>query len=140
MSGVHAGFPLPDVSWEPAAPFWAGAARGELVVPRCPSCDVWRWYPHGHPHPLTWERVSGRATLFSWVVVTHPFLPAFADLVPFVTGLVAIDDAPGVRLATRIVDAEPASLDFDQPLEVVFRPLSFPGVDGTVPAPLFRPA
>jgi hypothetical protein len=78
--------------------------------------------------------------LFSWVVVTHPFLPAFADLVPFVTGLVALDDAPGVRLATRVVDAEPSALAFDQPLDVVVRPLTFAGVDGAVTAPMFRPA
>lgn len=136
---MHASFPLPDVAWAPVAPFWAGAARGELVLPRCVECGAWVWYPSDHPHPLSWSPVRGRASLFSWVVVTHPFLPAFAELVPFVTGLVEVDDAPGVRLATRIVDCDPSALTFDMAMQVVFRPLSFPGVDGEVPAPFFRP-
>jgi uncharacterized OB-fold protein len=84
--------------------------------------------------------MSGRGTLFSWVVVTHAFLPHFGDLVPFVPALVALDEDPAVRLATRIVDTDPASLSFDLPVRVTFRPLSFAGVDGTVPAPLFAPA
>ena len=38
-------FPLPDLVWEPTAEFWAGAARGELRIPRCDSCGRLRWYP-----------------------------------------------------------------------------------------------
>lgn len=141
---MHSSFPLPDVTWEPVAPFWAGAERGELVLPKCDACGAWCWYPRDACRScggavFTWTPVSGRATLYSWVVVTHPFLPAFTDLVPFVSALVTVDDAPGVRLATRIVDVDLSALAFDMPVEVVFRPLSFAGVDGTVTAPLFRP-
>jgi hypothetical protein len=39
-----------------------------------------------------------------------------------------------------IVDADAPSLHVDMPLEVTFRPLEFAGVDGSVVAPLFRPA
>ncbi len=84
--------------------------------------------------------MSGRATLFSWVVVTHAFLPQFADLVPFVPALVALDDDPAVRLATRVVDCDPDDLHFDMPLQVTFRPIEFDGIDGRVTAPLFAPA
>ena len=84
--------------------------------------------------------MSGRGTLFSWVVVTHAFLPHFGDLVPFVPALVALDEDPAVRLATRIVDVDPETLDFELPVQVSFRPISFAGVDGTVTAPLFVPA
>ena len=83
--------------------------------------------------------MSGRGTLFSWVVVTHAFLPQFADMVPFVPALVALDDDPAVRLATRIVDSDPDTLDFEMPVTVTFRPISFAGVDGEVTAPLFVP-
>lgn len=83
--------------------------------------------------------MSGRGTLFSWVVVTHAFLPQFADMVPFVPALVALDDDPAVRLATRIVDSDPDALDFEMPVTVTFRPISFTGVDGEVTAPLFVP-
>jgi len=47
---------------------------------------------------------------------------------------------PAVRLTTEIVDADPSTLRFDMPLTVVFRPITFAGVDATVTAPLFTPA
>ena len=38
-------FPLPDTDWEPTREFWAAAARGELVIPRCQACGAYSWYP-----------------------------------------------------------------------------------------------
>jgi uncharacterized OB-fold protein len=70
-------------------------------------------------------------------VVHHAFLPQFAELVPFVPALVALDEDPRVRLVTRLVDCDPARLRSDLPVEVVFRDLRFPGVEGSVVAPFF---
>jgi uncharacterized OB-fold protein len=141
---VRPDFPLPDTTWAPAAEFWAGAARHELRIPFCQHCGRASWYPgercrHCDGAELEWRTLSGRGTLFSWVVVTHAFLPQFADLVPFVPGLVALEEDPAVRLATRVVDADPDSLTFDLPMLVTFRPLTFAGVEGEVTAPLFTP-
>ncbi len=84
--------------------------------------------------------MSGRGTVFSWVVVSHAFLPQFRAKVPFVSALVALEEDPAVRLATELVDCTADGVAFDMPVEVVFRPLTFAGVDGSVTAPLFRPA
>ena len=140
----HPNFPLPDVDWEPRPPYWAAAGRGELVIPRCGACGRWVWYPRAtcpacRAVSPAWAAVSGRGRLFTWTVVTHPFLPAFRDHVPFVTGLVALDEDPAVRLATQLVDCSPGQLGCEQAVEVVFRPLRFTGVDGEVVAPLWRP-
>jgi len=139
---VRPDFPLPDVEWEPTAEFWAGAARDELRIPRCDTCGRLHWYPEDECRSckgsaFTWETMSGRGTLFSWVVVTHPFLAQFADLVPFVPALVALDEDPAVRLATRVVDVDEEELEFEMPLTVTFRPITFAGVVGSVRAPLF---
>jgi uncharacterized OB-fold protein len=138
-------FPLPDVAWPPTREYWAGAARGELVVPRCDACGRYVWYPDGACRfcdgaAHTWTRVSGRGRLFSWSIVHRPFIPQLADLVPFVTGLVAIDEDPAVRLATFVVDCPHERLRIDMPVAVTFRPLRFAGVAGSVTAPLFAPA
>ena len=143
-AAMRADFPLPDTTWEPTREFWAGAAREELRIPRCESCERLCWYPeekcrHCSGTSFTWATMSGRGSLFSWVVVTHSFLPQFKDLVPFVPALVALDEDPSVRLATRMVDVDPDVLDFELPVQVTFRPIAFTGVDGEVVAPLFVP-
>jgi uncharacterized OB-fold protein len=84
--------------------------------------------------------MSGRGRLFAWTVVRHAFLPQFAEDVPYATGLVSLDEDPSVRIVTRIVDCDPERLAFDLPVRVVFRPLTFPGMDRTVTAPFFAPA
>lgn len=145
MSLTRPDFPLPDLHWPPTREFWSAAARGELALPRCEGCGRLHWYPeercrHCGASRHRWERMSGRGTLFTWVVVRQAFLPQLRDQIPFVTGLVALAEDPSVRLATRIVDCEPTALSIDMPLEVVFRPLSFAGVERQVLAPVFRPA
>jgi uncharacterized OB-fold protein len=150
MAISRADFPLPDVEDALVAPFFAAAARDELVVPRCAHDERFVWYPaDACPHcggPLTWTRVSGRGSLFSWAVVRRPFLPAFADAVPFVTALVALAEDERVRLATYIVDIDIGArgdgldrLAAGAQVAVVFRPLSFPTVpDRSVVVPMFR--
>jgi uncharacterized protein len=135
-------FPLPDVDDPLIAPFFAGAARGELLVTRCDTCGEYVWYPQDTcPHdggPLTWTAVSGRGTLFTWAVVRRAFLPAFDDRVPFVTALVALAEDPAVRLCTYIVGTDPDELVADAPVVVSFQPLEFTTVPGrSVVVPMF---
>ena len=50
----------------------------------------------------------------------EPFHPGFVDAVPMIIGLTELDDAPGVRILTNIVGADPAELRCGLPMEVVF--------------------
>jgi len=141
---VSAGFPLPDVDWEPVREFWAGAAREALVIPRCAGCRRYVWYPKPEcPRcgggDVAWEEVSGRGSLFSWAVVERALFKPFADKAPYVTALVALEEDPAVRLVTNIVGCAAEDLRMDMPVGVVFRPLEFSGVEGSVTAPFFAP-
>ncbi len=146
MAIRRADFPLPDLADERTAEYFAGAARGELVIPRCDACGSLCWYPMGECDrcgggSFTWCPVSGRGRLFSWVVVERAFLPAFADMVPFVTGLVALDEDPAVRIVSYVVDTGPHELRAGQALQAAFRPLRFSTVPGKeVVVPIFVPA
>jgi uncharacterized OB-fold protein len=85
--------------------------------------------------------MSGRGTLFTWAVVRRAFLPAFEDRVPFVSALVALDEDPGIRLCTYVVDVDAADLVADEPVVATFRPLEFTTVAGrSVIVPMFAPA
>jgi uncharacterized OB-fold protein len=143
MALKRADFPLPDLTDDRTAEYFAGAARGELVLPRCDSCNRFVWYPEEEcPHcgarSFTWTRVSGRGRVFTWTVVRRAFLPAFEEMVPFVTALVSLEEDPAVRIVSYIVDCEPDALAADLPVEAVFRPLRFPTVPArSVPVPMF---
>jgi uncharacterized OB-fold protein len=142
MAIKRADFPLPDLDDPLTREFFAGAARHELLIPRCDECDRWVWYPEetcpGCGGALTWTATSGRGRLYSWAVVRRPFLPAFAGMVPFVTALVSLEEAPEVRMVTYVVDVDPTDLVDGLPLEVTYRPLQFPTVpDQEVVVPMF---
>ena len=114
------------------------------MIPRCTGCDAWVWYPEetcpSCGSDLEWRPTSGRGRLFSWAVVHRPFLPAFTEMVPFVTALVSLDEATGGAVVTYIVDADPGTLRAELPVAVTFRPLSFATVPGReVMVPMFTP-
>lgn len=146
MSIRRPDFPLPDLTDERTEPFFAAAARHVLRLPRCEGCGALVWYPADAcgrcgGEDLAWTRVSGRGRLFTWAVVRRAFLPAFEDRVPFVTGLVALEEDPAARIVTLVVDAAADGLAADLPMEAVFRPLRFSTVpDREVVVPMFRPA
>jgi uncharacterized OB-fold protein len=143
MALKRADFPLPDLTDERTAEYFAGAARGELVLPRCNACNRLVWYPEEEcpscgGRAFTWTAVSGRGRVFTWTVVRRAFLPAFEEMVPFVTALVALEEDPRVRIVSYLVDCDPDALGADLPVEAVFRPLQFPTVpDRSVTVPMF---
>jgi uncharacterized OB-fold protein len=137
--------PLPDVDWPLLREYWAGAARGELLIPRCGGCGDYVWYPREtcpscQATQMPWVVVSGRGTLFSWCLVDHPLFPPFADKTPYVTGMVALEEDPRVRIVTLIEDCAPEELAMEMPMQVDFRPLRFSGSDAAVTVPYFVPA
>ena len=64
----------------------------------------------------------------------------FADKVPYVTGLVALEEDREVRVVTTLVDWTPEELRVDLPVEAVFRPLRFAASERSVVVPFFTPA
>ena len=138
-------FPIPDPAFEPTRPFFEGAARGELRIPRCSDCGRLQWTPPERcrgcgGERLAWTAVSGAGALFSFAVLRRPLLREFAPLVPFATGIVTLAEDPGVRLVTRFVDCDPDALRIDMPVRAVFRPLGHPGAAWTLVVPFFTPA
>ena len=101
-------FPVPVADADTKA-FWDGIARDELLIQRCGGCEAWIWQPRPicprcQATASDWERVSGDASVTSWVVLRPPVLPAYADMVPFVVLLVELDE--GVRMIGYLVDAD----------------------------------
>ncbi|OIK24302.1 Zn-ribbon domain-containing OB-fold protein [Streptomyces malaysiense] len=113
-------------------PYWAAAADGRLLIRRCAACGRAHHYPrefcpHCWSEDVSWERATGRATLYTWSTVHRNDLPPFSARTPYIAAVV--DLAEGPRLMTEIVAAEEAELSAGMPLRVAF-------TDGK---PVFRP-
>ena len=81
---------------------------------------------------MAWLDASGRATLYSWSVVYANDLPPFPERLPYVAGVVDLEEGP--RVMTNIVDCDPGELRIGMDLVVDFRSLA-----DDITAPVFRP-
>jgi len=128
--------PLPDAD---SAPFWEATAAGRLAMCRCQECHLWLQPPLERCRrcagPTAFEDVAGTGTLYSFIVQHQPSVPGYLDQVPYVVGLVELDEQPGLRLPGRVVGIQPQDVRCDMRVRAELVPL--PG--GSFTVPVFRP-
>lgn len=124
---------LPTID-EVSRPFWEGTLAGELRMQACTACGRFRFpprpmCPHCRSVESTWKAVSGRGSIYSFVVPHPPLLPQFAELAPYNVVLVALDEEPTLRLVGNLVagadapinSVDPADISIGAPVQVVFQ-------------------
>lgn len=128
--------PVPAVTPE-TRPYWDGAARHELWLPKCvESGNV--FFPPQHVSPFTggavdWVRASGEATLASFII-THIPSPGYGPE-PYVIALVRLREGPILTANIRDVEPIPEKLAIGMPLRVVFESRGAVTLPQFVPAP-----
>lgn len=122
--------------------FWEGTAKGELRIQKCNACGKLR-HP---PRPMCprcrstdrgWTTMSGKATIWSYVIPHPPLLQPYSDLAPYNVIVVGLDEDPNIRFVGNLVttsdgalnDIDPQSIRIGEPVEVVFK--KFVRVDGS---------
>ncbi|MEX1007767.1 MAG: OB-fold domain-containing protein [Acidimicrobiia bacterium] len=129
--------PVPD---ELTQFFWDGVARHELCIQRCQTCGHYIHYPKTicrfcQSRDLAGERVSGKATLYSWTIATQPFHPFWVDKIPYTLATVELVEQPRLMFMSQVIDCPEEELEGGLPLEVAFVEMS-----SELTLPLFRPA
>ncbi len=119
-------------------PYWEGTQAGELRLQQCGCCGKHVFYPRSHcpacgADALSWVRTSGRGRLHSYVI-SHVAMPGWAGQTPYVIAVVQLEEGPRMMSNLVGVPADPAHLELDMPLEVVFEPR------GEMMLPMFKPA
>jgi uncharacterized protein len=122
---------------EDSGPFWEGTLAGELRVQACGGCARLRFPPRPmcpwcQSTDVEWKTMSGRGTIYSFVIPHPPLLPAYAAVAPYNAVLVELDEDPTVRMVGNLVaaaDAEinsvdPAGIEIGAPVQVVFARIS----------------
>ena len=103
-------------------PFWAAAADGRLVLPRCDACATVIWYPRAlcpacGSQSVTWFEASGTGTVYS-CTVTRRGEGGWRDAVPYVLAYVELDEGP--RVLTNVVGCDPDEVHIGQAVTAVF--------------------
>ena len=129
--------PLPAISTL-NQPYWDGLKRRELTLQRCNACSK-VWYPPAPFCPVcwsrdvTWQKLSGRGKVNSWVVFHQAYFSSFKDDIPYNVAEVELDEGP--RLLTNLVAVDADDISLNMPVEIVFD-----DVTDDVTLAKFRPA
>ena len=118
--------PLPEPDFD-TIPFWEALKRHELQLQRCADCQHVYFYPRilcpsCWSANVKWERMSGKGHVYTYTVMHRAPHPAFAEDVPFIIGVVELDEGP--RLPVNIVQCSPEEIAVDMAVEVVFEDIN----------------
>lgn len=116
--------PLPNTQDRETRAFFEAAGQGRLVYRACNSCNRGLHPPSAHcprcgSSDTAWREAAGVGKVHTWTVVTHAIHPAFPA--PYTLVVVALDDAPEVRLMGRLDGA--VGVNAGTPMRVWFEPI-----------------
>lgn len=128
--------PLPALT-EDNTPFWAACRKGILSMQQCAGCGHIRYPINRHcPRCLStdyaWTPLSGRGTVYAYVVFHKAYHPGFKNDVPYNVALVHLEEGP--RMYSNIVGVPLDRVRIGDEVEVVFDKVT---PDITIPR--FRP-
>ena len=130
--------PLPVLDPE-STPYWEGAREGKLMIQRCASTGQYQFPPAtfcqgaGLERP-EWVEVSGRGTVWSWIVVRHPTpKDIYADEVPYAVALVPLEE--GCRVTGNLIGIDVDDITDGMPVKVAFKK-----VTDAITLPVYEPA
>lgn len=129
--------PLPSPD-EDTRLYWEGLKEGKLLLQHCRRCGNVQFYQQSicrscNSEELTHRAATGRGTVFSYSVIHRSPGPAFKQDVPYAVLLVQLEEGP--KMISSLIGADPMSVYFDMPVELVCERVS-----DEVVLPRFRPA
>ena len=129
--------PIPTPS-EDSQPYWEAARNHELKLQQCGECNAFRFPPAEVCSECTsdaydWKPVSGKGRVFSFVIYHRAYHPGFQDEIPYVVGVIELDE--GARMLSNVIGCKPEEVRCDMPVEV-----SFEDITDEMSLPKFRPA
>jgi len=127
-------FPRPTPETEV---YWQGCRKHELLLQRCTQCSEFQFYPriictNCASENLEWIKASGLGKVVTFTVVRRAVSEAYAADVPYVVGLIRLDEGP--TMMSNVVQCTPESLEIGSPVQVVFEDWS-----EDISVPQFRP-
>jgi len=104
---------------------YRGLMAGRLLLNRCRECGHWI-YPHRPlcPQCLSWSvaatEVSGRGRLYMYTLIYQSRDPDQPLIEPIQTAAIELDEQPGLRYLSRVVNCPLESLRHDMPVTLTW--------------------
>jgi uncharacterized OB-fold protein len=126
--------PLPN---EDTEAYWEACHKGKLTASRCAACGHTflppaRVCPSCLSSDVPLAPMSGRAKVYSFIVVHRPTHPAFFGDAPYLVAIVELEEGP--RMHTRLVGVDPKDVRVGMDVQVLFQK-----VDDEISLPVFEP-
>jgi len=118
--------PLPKID-EINRPFWEAAHRCELRLQRCNDCRH-VWYPAAHNCPkclstsVEWSSMSGRGTVWSFIVYHHCWHRGFEKEIPYNVAMIELEEGP--IIISNLAEVRNEDIKVGMPVEVIFEPVT----------------
>ncbi len=118
--------PLP-VRTDENAPYWDSARRHALEMQRCGGCGRFRYpvapfCPRCLSPEYEWQPVSGKAVVYSFIIVHQRYDPSFAADLPYNVAVVQLDEGP--RLVTNLVNVKNDDIRVGMPVTVTYEDIT----------------
>lgn len=86
-------------------PYWEACNRSELTYQRCGACGHAQFYPRSlciqcNSMDLSWQKSSGRATVYSFTEMHRAAIPSYQADVPYLVALLELEE--GFRLVANV--------------------------------------
>lgn len=106
--------------------FWDAAKQGKLALQYDPGARRYQFWPRANSvrtgrRNLEWRVVSGKGTVYSYTV-THVPTAGFQDKVPYLVGLIELDEK--VRIIANLINVAPDAVKIGMRVRVTFERLS----------------
>lgn len=114
--------PLPKITLDNQE-FWDSCKRHQMRLQQCSDCGYWRYYPSPVCHKCgsfnhEWKPVSGRGKVYTYTVIYRPPSEEFARDVPYVYGIVELEEGP--MMPTNVVGIPAESVRIGMPVTVTY--------------------
>lgn len=113
---------LPQITSDSSA-FWQGGESGRLMIHRCNTCRRF-FHPPAPICPFCGsldvapQATSGRGRIATYTINHQAWKPELAT--PYVVAIVELDDQPGLRLLSNVVELVPDQVRIGMPVHVTF--------------------
>lgn len=113
---------LPQITSDSSA-FWQGGESGRLMIHRCSTCRRF-FHPPAPICPFCGsldvapQATTGRGRIATYTINHQAWKPELAT--PYVVAIVELDDQPGLRLLSNVVELVPDQVRIGMPVHVTF--------------------